>query len=208
MYRTNVYSFLGALTCALLLLSCQQTNKTERGTDNTTKKEETKDVIKTIRQPVKYSGAFYQITNMGSLDIVFTQGPYNIEVEGPEDEIDKLNIGIDQYVLTVNMKNEEKIDLTQYKTTNHKVTLYVSCPIIKTIALCGTGNFHAVGTIQSDGLQLGIIGTGSIDADTINAERLSLDVTGSGNTNLRQVNTKSTTELLLSGEGHTVCNIN
>lgn len=208
MCRTNVYRFFGVLMCALLFLSCQQTNKTERGRYDTVEKGNKEGAVKTVRRHVKYSGAFYQITNIGSLDIVFTQGPYNIEVEGPENLIDDLSVAIDQYVLTVNMKDEEKIDLTQYKTTNRKLTLYVSCPVIKTIAMCGTGGLHTVGTIQSDNLQLGILGTGSIEADTISAENLSLDVTGDGNANISHVTTKNTAKFLLSGHGHTTCNIN
>ncbi len=208
MYRTNVYRFFGALTCALLPFSCQQTGKTEKETGDTTRNETVENTVKTVRRHVKYSGAFYQITNIGSPDIVLTQGPYNIEAEGPEDLIENLNIGIDQYVLTVSMKDEEKIDLTQYKTSGRKLTLYVSCPTVKAIAMCGTGSLRTTGTIQADNLQLGILGAGSIEADTINAVSLSLDVTGDGNTTIRQVTAKNTAQFLLSGQGQTTCDVN
>ena len=209
MFRTILYNAFEVLTCTLLLVSCQQTtDKTGKQTNGEVKTEDTKKASKTIRQHVKYSGTFYQITNIGSPDIVFTQGPYNIEAEGSEELVNKLSVGVDQNVLTVNMKNEEKIDLTQYKTMNDRLTLYISCPTIKTIAMCGTGGFHAVGTIESDNLQLGILGTGSIEADTINAGDLSFDITGDGDAQLGQATVENNALFTLSGQGHIACSIN
>ena len=210
MYRTNVYRFFVVLTCALLSVGCRQTGKAEKETGGSADREtagKTENTVKTVRRHVRYSGAFYQITNIGSLDIVFTQGPYNIEAEGPENLIDDLSVAVDQYVLTVSMKDEEKIDLTQYKSSSGKLTLYVSSPTVKAIAVCGTGGLHVRGTLQTDDLQLGILGEGSIEADSIIAGNLSVVVTGDGNTSIRQVTAKTTAKFLLSGHGSTTCNI-
>ena len=73
--------------------------------------------------------------------------------------------------------------------------------------MCGTGGFHAVGTIESDNLQLGILGTGSIKADTISTGDLSLDITGDGDAQLGQATVENNAIFTLSGQGHTACSI-
>ena len=157
-----------------------------------------------VRKIVNYAGPFYQITNIGSPDIIFQEGDYSIEVEGPENQIDAFNIDIDSYVLTVGLYKEENIDLHQFNRKSPHLKVYVSCPNLKAIATCSTGGFKSVGTIHTDKLIVGCIGSGTIEMDTvITTGFFRYESTGDGDATFHHIQSKGTSMLLLSGNGET-----
>lgn len=199
MHTTIQYHLFLAITCAFLLIGCRHSGKS--GSTNENVQVQVGDtIINKVRKPVNFSGTFYQITNLGTTNIIFKQGPYNLEVEGPEGSVDDLAFSIDYNVLTVSMKNEEKIDMNQFNNNKDKLTVYISCPKLQAIAACGTGDIRVEGSLKGDEFHAGCLGTGSIKADTLNVTNLRYDSSGEGNFSFDAINAESAF-FVLSSEG-------
>ena len=97
-----------AVFSIVMLVSCNQSGQQNTPAKNDANQSENREVEK-VRRPISFSGTFYQITNIGSPDIVFTEGDYSIEAEGPSSMVNAVNIDVDCNVLTVSMNNEERI---------------------------------------------------------------------------------------------------
>ncbi len=199
MRTTMQYKYLLAITCAFMLVGCQQSGKSDKVQGNAPVQAGDKTVNK-VRKHVNFSGTFYQITNLGTPDIIYTQGPYNFEVEGAEDLVDELALSIDYNVMTVSLKDEEKIDMNRFNSNKGKLTLYISCPTLKAIATCGTGGIHIKGKLEGDEFQVGCLGTGSIEIDTLNMTNMRYDSMGDGNLSFHFIESESA-NFILSGKG-------
>ena len=62
---------------SLIALSCGQKEETSSHEVDNNKTE-----VNLIRKPIAFNGTFYSITNLGSINIIYTQGPHSIEFEG------------------------------------------------------------------------------------------------------------------------------
>ena len=191
-----------AIIGILMLVSCKQSGPTNEPAKNETGKTE-KQVEERIRKPLSFSGTFYQITVIGSPDIIFTEGDYSIEAEGPSNIVNFVNINVDSHVLTVNMKNEDTIGTNQFAHGPSPITLYISCPSLQLLAVCGTGSFKSVGAIHTPDMQVGVLGTGNIELDSvITAGTFRYDSSGDGNALFHHIQAQQDCNLLLSGKGN------
>jgi len=192
-----------AIIGILMLISCNQSGPT-----NTPDRNESKNIVERVRKPLSFSGTFYQITNIGSPNIIFTEGDYSIEAEGPSNILNSVNINVDSHVLTVYIKNEESLSMNQYANVTSPVTLYVSCPSLQILANCGTGNFTSVGSIHTPDLQVGCLGTGAIDMDTvITTGTFRYESSDDGDATFHYIQAQQDCNLLISGKGNTTAHV-
>lgn len=195
------------LLSGLLLISCQQTNKNQEQKQKNSLTETIKQSEPVVRKSIPFSGEFYQITNIGSPNIIFTEGDYSIEAEGSESMIKELSTDIDCNVLTVNLNNEEKVELNKFKDIKSNITLYISCPKLQIVAMCNTGSFHSIGTIHTSSMQVGCLGTGGIEMDSIITDIFKYEASGNGNAKFNYIKATGETTFLLSGLGKTSCHL-
>ena len=127
---------------------------------------------------------FYQVTLVGSPNVVFTQGPRRIVVEAPTAALASVVTDIDSKSLTINMTGENHYELQAFGSASNPVTVYVSSPEILYIAVCGSGDFRTTGKVVSGDMQVGLLGSGQLSADSIDCHSLMIQHTGSGNANL------------------------
>jgi len=190
-----------AIIGILMLASCNQSGPTSQSAKDETKPTEVREPER-IRKHITFSGTFYQITHLGSLDIVFTEGDYSIEAEGAENMLNSLHIDIDSNVLTVSIENEESLGINSFVNSSSPVTLYISCPSLQTLAVCSTGSFKSVGPIHTTDMELGILDTGCIELDTVfTTGSFNYESSGSGNAIFHHIRTQHDCSLMPSGGG-------
>lgn len=165
MRKKGIIKVFYALVC-MALMACQQNagkNETtvENPNDTTNEKVDAKST-KTVRKKLPFHGSFYQITNVGSTNIYFTQGDYAIEAEGPEYMIDYVKAVVDSGTLTIGIKDEEDIGINQFDHENGTVDVYISCPELRILAMCSTGSFVCDGTITTSDMTMGTLNSGCI----------------------------------------------
>ena len=152
------------------------------------------------------SDGFYQVTLVGSPDVVFTQGPYSIVVEGHPDIISSVVTEIDSKSLQINIEGEHFIERQSFNNASG-VTVYVSCPEIKYIAVCGSGKFKTEGTISGDDMQFGIMGSGGLDIEKIQCKNFDLQASGNGETDIDEIIAENA-NITSVGGGDTDCSLN
>ena len=190
----------------LFLVSCNSSGTKNEPVKNNDTNEPDVQVTK-VRKPLSFSGTFYQITNVGSPDIVFTEGDYSIEAEAPENLFNVINVNVDSNVLTVYIDNEGQLGLDRFNSVS-PVTLYISCPSLQLLAVCGTGSFRSVGTIHNENMHVGCLGTGSIELDTVmTMGTFKYESSGDGDAIFRHIQDAEECSLLLSGEGNTTADV-
>lgn len=169
------------ITFAVLLLmgSCRRAT-TEQKMDNqqrTEKKEGTKQNI--IRKRINVPFEFNHITNLGSVDIVYTQGDYNIEVEGDSATLNHLITDFDSKVLTVNLELDNYTDINLYGNTTN-IKMYVSAPELKCVSICNNGGFESRDTWRAEKIQLGVLSIGTMKIGKVECTTFDLQSTGDG----------------------------
>lgn len=198
--------FLAIFSIAMLA-SCNQSGQQNQPAKDGAKQDTPRETEK-VRKPLSFSGAFYQITNMGSPDIVFTEGDYSIEAEGPASLLNAVNIEVDSHVLTVSIKNEENFGTNQFSSAPSRITLYVSCPSLQILAVCGTGNFKSVGPIHTPDIQIGMLGTGNLELDSVfTTGSFSYESSGDGNAIFQHIRSAHECNFMISGAGSTTADV-
>jgi len=191
---------------ALLLVSCNQSGSNSNASKNEESTPPSMPAPK-VRKPLNFSGTFYQITSLGTPDIIFTEGDYSIEAEGPENVLNVIKVNVDSNVLTVSIENEESLGLDRFNGSS-PVTLYVSCPSLQLLATCGTGNFKSIGTIHNEEMHIGCLGTGTIELDTVvTTGTFKYESSGDGNAVFAHVRTAQDCRLMLSGAGNITADV-
>lgn len=191
----------------LMLISCNQSGQQNGPTKNDANQRENRKV-ELVRKPLSFSGTFYQITNIGSPNIVFTEGDCSVEVEGPSNSVNAVRIDVDSNVLTIYVNNEENFGTNIFSDDTSDITLYISCPSLQILATCGTGNFKSIGTIHNSDMHVGCLGTGAIDLDSvITTGTFKYESSGDGNAIFNHIHAGQDCNLLLSGSGNVMANV-
>ncbi|MCM1311950.1 MAG: DUF2807 domain-containing protein [Bacteroides sp.] len=181
--KRNVFFLMTAVLC-VFVVSCK------KGNDNNVPETDGASESKKVVTHLKVAGDFYQITNIGSVDIVYTEGDYKIDVECDSSLLPYVSTVFDSGTLTVYMRREEKGDVN-WLSDKSDVTLYVSCPKIKYIAVCGSGSFKSVGTIHSTDMQIGSLGLGDIELDSVECETFDYELRTESNAAFKHITCNS-----------------
>ena len=156
--KTNNYAFL---LSALLLSACSGTGS--KSSQQETKTKETEMV--TIQRILPIHNDFFGITNIGSINIEFSEGPCGVVVEGDSILISNLRYEVVGGLLTLSIPSEENLDINQYET-NPRINAKISCPELRIFSNIGGGNIK-LPVLHSSKIDMGGMGGGSITADSI-----------------------------------------
>lgn len=119
---------------------------------------------------------------------------YKIEVRAQKNILDILNTSV--------TGGELKIDFDHNKLIGRhdKVEIYISCPNIEGLSVSGSGNITAMNKIVTSDLDLNISGSGNISLTDVNTNRLSAKISGSGDIDVLS-GWATTTSSTISGSG-------
>ena len=186
------YGLIITFAALLLLGACRRTGTSNEANNNqpTEKKELRKQNI--IRKRLAIPFGFSYITNLGSVDIIYTQGDYNIEVEGDSATLNYLVTDFDSNVLTVNLELDNNTDINLYGNTNN-IKMYVSAPELKCVSICGNGSFDSQATWRVENLQLGVLSSGSMNIGRVECTTFDLQSTDIGNITLTDLQAEDAT---------------
>lgn len=128
-----------------------------------------------VRRPLGMVNDFTHLLSIGSVNIVYTQGDYSVEVEGDSAMLQYLNASFDSNLLTVSMQNDNNTDINLFGSVSN-VTMYLSCPDLKCASVCGNGGFESKGKWSGDSIEVGVFGTGTLRLDTVECNRFKMEV--------------------------------
>ena len=175
------YGIIITFATLLVLGACRRatsTNEVKTNNKEVEKKEQRKQNI--IKKRISIPFDFSYITNLGSVDIIYTQGNYGIEVEGDSATLNYLTAEFDSNILTVNLQTDNNTDINIYGSTN-TIKMYVSAPELKCVSVCGNGSFESQATWRAENIQLGVLSTGSMKIGRVECTTFDLQSTDIGN---------------------------
>ena len=151
-----------ALAALLLLGACRRagTEKEDNSSKKNIEKTETREQ-NIIRKRISIPFDFSYITNLGSVDIIYTQGNYAIEVEGDSATLNYLKAEFDSNLLTVSLQDDNNTDINLFGNAGN-VKMYVSAPTLKCVSICGSGSFESQATWRAEDIQLGVLSSGNM----------------------------------------------
>ena len=187
-----------------LMCSCGGSN-TGKVTETKQNTSETPQNIK--KMPLKMSGDFNQITSLGGIDIIYSQGDYNCTIEGDSIALSQVKADVESGILTLYAQTDNNPDINCYGTSQN-IKAYISAPFLKCVAICAAGNFSSVGKWKAESLELGVIGTGSFDLDTIECNTFKYEATGEGNATIKHINSKESIMFTCMSKSDVNANIN
>lgn len=170
-----------AFAAIALMASCNNgTSTRQQNTSAETTETAPAKERKTIRKQLFTTSSFTNIINVGSIDIIYTMGENRLEAEGESALIEHIEADFDSNLLTVGLAGDSNTDINQFGKTNN-VKLYVSCPSLQCVSICGNGGFKQEGKWTSpEEIQVGVLGTGSIILGDIEAPSFRLEATDVG----------------------------
>lgn len=193
MTTINIKSF-ALISTMLLLFSCNgsqpanspesQANAAENASSEQTENAAAKQNI--IRRHINIPRDFNYITNLGSIDIIWSQGDYSMEAEGDSALLQYIVTDFDSNLLTINLENDTHMDSNIYGIKSN-LKVYISSPDLKCISICGNGSFETTGTWKSDDIKTGVMSKGSLKLGRIECTTFTLQSTDIGSITLSDI---------------------
>ncbi len=139
----------------------------------------TKKTGRTTDTQMRDVGLFTSIKSSSSVDVFITQGtPQSVKVVADESVIDKIITEVNGDVLHVYAKD--------IRNCSSKMAVYVTLKELKGLKMTGSGDVYSENTINSEGLEFKVTGSGDLDLD-LNVTNVDGEITGSGDVNLSGV---------------------
>lgn len=177
---------------AIVLASCGGKGTTTKKQDTSHKTTAPKKASNIIHRNINIAGEFTHLLSMCGADIVYTQGDYNIEVEGDSALLQYLGFDIDSSVLTITLGSQAHQDLNIYEGKSN-ITINISAPSLQCVSLCSSGDFTSHGLWKNENVEMGIISTGSFSCDSIECKTLSLQSSGKGSASFANIKAANAT---------------
>lgn len=181
----NTRTLITIASISLLAACGKNSNKNSETQDSAIVQEQKTEVRKTniIRKAIIIPHDFSYITNIGSIDIIYSQGDYSIEVEGDSALLEYVNTNFDSNLLTVSIKSDANTDYNYYGNQNN-IKMFISAPELHCISICSTGGFDCDDTLNGDDVQIGVLGTGNIHMKDLKCKSLLIESTGDGDVSI------------------------
>ncbi|MBV9839958.1 MAG: DUF2807 domain-containing protein [Sphingomonadaceae bacterium] len=122
-------------------------------------------------------------------DRIQVEGPYDVQVRvgpaaaahahGPQSGIDRLQVLVNDGTLIVRTDHSNGWGGYPGAASDGKVTVFVTTPRLRGVALAGTGDVD-VDRIRNGDVQLGLNGSGDITVGTLEADSVGIALSGSG----------------------------
>lgn len=185
--KTGLLTLFMGLALSLSLSSCRaQATDSDAATQRTSKNI----------QHVKY---FSTVESYLSCSVIFKQGETaGIRVVGEEDQIDRLQFSFTGEKLTISEK-ESYLPLRGRDLDG--VTIYLQSPDLTGVTLYGSGDFSVPSSLNTDALEVGLMGSGNIEFSSVVCDDIALKLFGSGNVDCDKVNCVRA-DLSVSGSGN------
>lgn len=185
--------FLLPLLAMALLTGCRHSTQSTQQDSGTEQGEEQKDVKRNVvRRQLPMPSEFNYLTNLGNVDIIYTQGEYHLEVEGDSVLLEQLTTNFDSNLLTVSLGADGNPDFNKYGSTS-RVTMYLSCPDLACVSICGNGSFESRGTWTEPDLQLGMLHNGTMTLEHVECGTFALQVSAEGTVTLGNLHANEAT---------------
>lgn len=186
--RISIYCRLvGILAFAWIVAACTGENNKNNGTVRPEDKAEN-DTVEIVRRPQPCPYGFYQITHIGSFDVIYREGDYSLEFEGDSTLFPSVIADYDSGTLTLKRRGENNIDIHAFSAQS-KLKVYVSSPELRLLAVCNNGSFQSIGTIHTTDMQIGALGQGSISIDSVQCQSLVVQNNDVGSINFTSCHT-------------------
>lgn len=153
------------------------------------------DVTKTVTvgpnvEEARQLKNFERITLQGSMDVKYAQADnFSVKVNGPADVVKNVETIVEGNMLTVKMKDANRI--IHFGSINTgDLTVYVTSPDFLGVSLMGSGDFMCVKPLDTDTLSIDLKGSGDIYFKDIICDRVNVSVIGSGDVSVGNVKTQ------------------
>lgn len=113
--------------------------------------------------------------------------PHSVEVEGPQDVLDQLEVSVDGETLHIRAEGSGSWLWWIFGESNRletPVDVYVTAPTIERLNVAGAGDIVGETPLQASSLTLRMAGAGGFDLD-LDTDEVDLQVAGAGTTRLR-----------------------
>ena len=187
------YGIIITFATLLVLGACRRStpgNEVKTEQQSTAKTEQRKQNI--IKKRISIPFDFSYITNLGSVDIIYTQGNYAIEVEGDSATLNYVKAEFDSNLLTVSLQDDNNTDINLFGNAGN-VKMYVSAPTLKCVSICGSGSFESQATWRAEDIQLGVLSSGSMKIGRVECTTFSLQSTDIGDITLTDLHADDAT---------------
>ncbi|MBR2631195.1 MAG: DUF2807 domain-containing protein [Bacteroidaceae bacterium] len=162
--------YLLPLLTLFILTACHNApEKNQHQKAQQEEKQQDKKKVNIIRKPLSIPYEFSYITNLGSVDIFYSQGDYNIDVEGDSSMLQHLDADFDSGLLSVSIKTDRNNGVNLFGSTSN-VRMYVSSPVLHCISVCGSSSFENTSTWKGENLRIGALGTGALKLGRVECE--------------------------------------
>lgn len=170
------------LTAATLLTGIVVAQKNVQGSGNT---------IQQDRNTAPFSG----VTVGGGMKVIINNSPTpSIRIEAEDNIVPLVTTEVKDGQLIIGYKPKISIN------THRQVTVYLSCPVLNSAKIAGSGSIISQNALKSDGrLETTISGSGSITLQ-VNAEKTIVQISGSGNVTFTGNNTDLNVDISGSGK--------
>ncbi|MFW5657007.1 MAG: head GIN domain-containing protein [Bacteroidota bacterium] len=130
-----------------------------------------------------------------SADVYLTQGnEYSIQVDASDKDFEKIEIEVDNAVLRIKTRDFFPVNLGD-------VDIYITCPSIEQLSVSGSGKIEMENTLNADELDLNVSGSGDIQLLGLEAEEVSANIAGSGSVKFKQESVAQQLAVRISGSG-------
>lgn len=172
------HKIIGILATLCVLASCNRTSPKQEAENNGDSEHKSVRIRKEniVRRQLGTLKEFTHLTNLGSVNIIYTQGDYSMEVEGDSMMLQYLTTSFDSNLLTISMRSDGNRDINLYGNTSN-VTMHLSCPDLQCVSICGNGGFESKGMWKGDGIEVGALNTGTMRLDSVECSTFSLQST-------------------------------
>lgn len=119
---------------------------------------------------------FKGVSLEGSMNVVIDQAPNTLVIaKGSYEALEELDIKVDDGVLRLRQKDRKGVRVT---TKNQRVTILIRMPALDSFSLAGAGNV-TLNNLKANKLDIDIAGSGNVSA-TGTCNELEIDIAGSG----------------------------
>ncbi|MBR3455814.1 MAG: DUF2807 domain-containing protein [Bacteroidaceae bacterium] len=199
MITTRSFFQVGLAVLVLLTTACTGEKKQNNNNPDNIGKTEV-DSTKIVRRHQICEQGFYQITHIGTFDVIYREGDYSLEYEGDSTLFPSMVAEFDSGTLTLSRRGENNTDVHAFSSRSN-LKVYVSCPELRLLAVCNSGSFRGLGTIHTTDMQIGVMGSGSVVLDSVQCNTLMVQNNDAGGVTITSCRSQSI-DLLGKGSGN------
>ena len=124
---------------------------------------------------------FNRIQVDGSMDVIYTQdSTWSVKVVGPKESLPLVKADVsDDGTLELSEIEDHRLNI-DFFSYNEGVKIYVSSPDLLGVSLIGSGDFYSKGNIDTDNLDVDLVGSGDILFGKVVCDSCKSELSGSG----------------------------